>query len=229
MQQLPQLVLMDVNLPSHDGFYWCAQLRQLSQVPILYISSRGDDGDKIMAIAQGGDDYVEKPFRLEMLKAKVEAILRRTYQNLCPLGEKLYTYNYCIENPESFGETKEALDALVSDIRENCMVFILASGSILFMKLYNDAFEEKEHYLVMRKMGFDERQLQKSIARELSSAYVLPFAVMSIASYFSVMALEKVMHTELLAINILSVLVVFVIFLGCYLLSVALYEKNVGV
>ena len=76
----PQLVLMDINLPYHDGFYWCSQLRQISKVPIIYISSRNDDRDKIMAIAQGGDDYVEKPFRMELLNAKIEAILRRTYE-----------------------------------------------------------------------------------------------------------------------------------------------------
>lgn len=76
----PQLVLMDINLPCHDGFYWCSRLRQVSKVPLIYISSRDDDRDKIMAIAQGGDDYVEKPFHMELLKAKIEAILRRTYE-----------------------------------------------------------------------------------------------------------------------------------------------------
>lgn len=76
----PQLVLMDINLPYYDGIYWCSQLRRVSQVPVIYISSRSDDRDKIMAISQGGDDYVEKPFRLELLKAKIEAVLRRTYQ-----------------------------------------------------------------------------------------------------------------------------------------------------
>lgn len=76
----PQLVLMDINLPYYDGFYWCGRIRQVSDVPILYISSRDDDRDKIMAMAQGGDDYVEKPFHLELLKAKVQAILRRTYE-----------------------------------------------------------------------------------------------------------------------------------------------------
>lgn len=74
-----ELILMDVNLPMFDGFYWCRQIRQNSTVPIIYISSRGDDRDKIMAIAQGGDDYLEKPFHLELLKAKIEAMLRRTY------------------------------------------------------------------------------------------------------------------------------------------------------
>lgn len=76
----PHLVLMDINLPRYDGFYWCAKIREKSQVPVIYISSRNDDMDKIMAIAQGGDDYVEKPFRLELLKAKIEAMLRRAYQ-----------------------------------------------------------------------------------------------------------------------------------------------------
>lgn len=76
----PHLVLMDINLPFYDGFYWCCQIRQVSAVPIIYISSREDDKDKIMAIAQGGDDYVEKPFQLNLLRAKIEAILRRTYE-----------------------------------------------------------------------------------------------------------------------------------------------------
>lgn len=77
---MPWLILMDINLPYYDGFYWCHQIRQSSAVPVIYISSRNDDKDKIMGIAQGGDDYIEKPFGLELLKAKIEAILRRTYQ-----------------------------------------------------------------------------------------------------------------------------------------------------
>lgn len=76
----PDLILMDINLPFYDGFYWCSKIREYSQVPIIYISSRNNDNDKIMAIAQGGDDYVEKPFNLAVLKAKIEAVLRRTYQ-----------------------------------------------------------------------------------------------------------------------------------------------------
>lgn len=76
----PKLILMDINLPCYDGFYWCHQIREISKVPIIFISSKNDDRDKIMAISQGGDDYVEKPFQLSYLKAKIEALLRRTYQ-----------------------------------------------------------------------------------------------------------------------------------------------------
>ncbi len=79
-QLRPHLVLLDVNLPFYDGFYWCGQIRQVSNVPVIFISSRSDDRDKIMAIAQGGDDYVEKPFQLDLLRAKIEAVLRRTYE-----------------------------------------------------------------------------------------------------------------------------------------------------
>ena len=76
----PHLILLDINLPYYDGFYWCTKIREMSDIPIIYISSRSDDSDKIRAIVQGGDDYMEKPFNLHVLKAKIEAIIRRTYQ-----------------------------------------------------------------------------------------------------------------------------------------------------
>ena len=109
------------------------------------------------------------------------------------------------------------------------MVFILASGSILFMKLYNDAFEEKERYQILKKLGILEKTLKKSLSRELLTAYALPFFVMMISAYFSVHALEKMMYTNLFAIYLISVAVIFGFFLICYLLSVSVYAKNAGV
>lgn len=75
----PHLVLMDINLPAFDGFYWCSKIRELSKVPVLFISSRDSNMDIIMAINIGGDDYIIKPFSLEVLIAKIKALLRRTY------------------------------------------------------------------------------------------------------------------------------------------------------
>lgn len=75
----PHMVLMDINLPFFDGFYWCAKIRELSNIPIVFISSRDTDGDKVRAISQGGDDYMAKPFSMDLLIAKVSAVLRRTY------------------------------------------------------------------------------------------------------------------------------------------------------
>lgn len=75
----PHLVLMDITLPAFDGFYWCNKIREVSKVPIIFISSRNTNMDIIMAMNMGGDDFVQKPFSLEVLMAKINAILRRTY------------------------------------------------------------------------------------------------------------------------------------------------------
>ena len=75
----PKLILMDINLPSYDGFYWCSQIRNFMKVPIIFISSRDNDMDIIMSINMGADDYITKPFSPQVLVAKIQAILRRTY------------------------------------------------------------------------------------------------------------------------------------------------------
>ena len=84
---------MDINLPYYDGFYWCSRIRELSSVPVLFLSSRDQNGDKVMAMMSGGDDYVEKPFDPELLLVKIRSLLRRTYeytQNECEyVGENL--------------------------------------------------------------------------------------------------------------------------------------------
>lgn len=75
----PQLVLMDVTLPVHNGFYWCREIRKISEVPILFISARTENMDIVMAMQYGGDDYITKPMDLSVLLAKIQAILRRAY------------------------------------------------------------------------------------------------------------------------------------------------------
>lgn len=75
----PQLVLLDIGLPFYNGYYWCAEIRRISQVPVIFISSASDNMNIVMAVNMGGDDFIAKPFDLEVLSAKVQAILRRTY------------------------------------------------------------------------------------------------------------------------------------------------------
>ena len=79
VQVKPQLVLMDVNLPAFDGFYWCNKIRSVSKVPVIFLSSRSTNMDIIMGVNMGADDYITKPFSLDILMAKINAILRRTY------------------------------------------------------------------------------------------------------------------------------------------------------
>lgn len=78
-QNKPHLVLMDINLPCFDGFYWCQKIREVSKVPIIFLSSRNDNMDIIMAVKMGGDDFVTKPFALDILITKVHALIRRVY------------------------------------------------------------------------------------------------------------------------------------------------------
>lgn len=75
----PQLVLMDIGLPFYNGYYWCGEIRKVSQIPVIFISSASDNMNIVMAVNMGGDDFISKPFELEVLAAKVQAILRRAY------------------------------------------------------------------------------------------------------------------------------------------------------
>jgi two-component system, OmpR family, response regulator protein BraR/BceR len=75
----PHLVLLDISLPFFNGYHWCSEIRKISKVPIIFISSMSDNMNIIMAVNMGGDDFIAKPFDLNILVAKVQALLRRTY------------------------------------------------------------------------------------------------------------------------------------------------------
>lgn len=79
LKENPHLVLMDINLPVYDGFYWCNKIRDISKVPIIFISSRNTPMDMVISINMGGDDFIQKPFYEEVLITKIKALLRRTY------------------------------------------------------------------------------------------------------------------------------------------------------
>lgn len=75
----PDVVLLDVNLPLYNGFYWCEKIRAISNVPIIFLSSRDSDMDLIMGINNGADDYITKPFSIDILVTKINGIIRRVY------------------------------------------------------------------------------------------------------------------------------------------------------
>ena len=75
LAEQPQLVLMDISLPFYNGYHWCDQIRKISKVPIIFISSASDNMNIVMAVNMGGDDFVAKPFDLNVLQAKIQALL----------------------------------------------------------------------------------------------------------------------------------------------------------
>ena len=79
IEKKPEVVLLDVNLPLYNGFYWCEKIREISKTPIIFLSSRDSDMDLIMGINNGGDDYITKPFSIDVLVTKINAIIRRVY------------------------------------------------------------------------------------------------------------------------------------------------------
>ncbi|MEK3935520.1 response regulator transcription factor [Sporosarcina sp. FSL W7-1349] len=80
----PHLILLDINLPSYDGYYWCRQLRQHTTCPILFISARSGDMDQVFALENGGDDFITKPFHYEIVLAKIRSHLRRSFGEYAP-------------------------------------------------------------------------------------------------------------------------------------------------
>lgn len=75
----PHIVLLDISLPFFNGYHWCEQIREVSKVPVIFISSASDNMNIVMAMNLGADDFVSKPFDMNVLTAKVRALLRRTY------------------------------------------------------------------------------------------------------------------------------------------------------
>ena len=177
------------------------------------------------------------------------------YEKLCQTGEREVVYSYKIQDDNAFTAAKVALDewrkgqtmeigrvALDPENKEiewfkilyslcifMFLVFILASGSIMFMKQYNDAFEEKEQYQILHKMGVSRYSLRQAVRCELAAAYTIPFVVMTISSWFAVHALAGMMQTNLFTVNVVSVGIVLGIFVIFYGLSVSVYQKNAGI
>lgn len=126
VEEEPQLVLMDVNLPYYDGFYWTQQIRKKSKCPIIFLSAREGNMDQVMALEYGADDYITKPFSYELLLAKIKSHIRRVYGEYAATSEeRIYTkgeLNYYPERLELInGDKKEFLTKKEGELVELLM------------------------------------------------------------------------------------------------------------
>lgn len=142
VEKKPSLILMDVNLPFYDGFYWCEKIREISKVPIIFLSSRDSNMDIIMGMNNGGDDYITKPFSVEVLISKVNALLRRSYDYTN--SDSLICYNDAVLDGErcifrykdkEIELTKNEIKILSALIKNKGKV---VSREKLMMSLWND-------------------------------------------------------------------------------------------
>lgn len=122
----PDLVLLDINLPSYDGYYWCRQIRTQSICPVLFISARTGEMDQVMALENGGDDFITKPFHSEIVLAKIRSHLRRAYgEYAVKVGERVLERDGLKLYPERleflFGTKAASLTKKEADIIESLM------------------------------------------------------------------------------------------------------------
>ncbi|SHN23370.1 response regulator transcription factor [Gracilibacillus kekensis] len=99
----PTLLLLDINLPSYDGYYWCRQIRKESICPVIFISARTGEMDQVMALDNGGDDFITKPFHPDIVMAKIRSQLRRAYgEYAAKLEERVLTQHGLSLYPERY-------------------------------------------------------------------------------------------------------------------------------
>ncbi|SDD70364.1 DNA-binding response regulator, OmpR family, contains REC and winged-helix (wHTH) domain [Terribacillus halophilus] len=141
----PKLILLDINLPSFDGYYWCRQIRKVSICPVIFISARTGEMDQVMAIENGGDDFITKPFNPDIVMAKIRSQMRRAYgEYAIKSEERVLTQEGLHFYPERlelrFGDRATPLTKKETDIIESLLERYprVAGRQDLLAKLWDD-------------------------------------------------------------------------------------------
>lgn len=144
---MPHLVLLDVNLPSFDGYYWCRQIRLVSTCPIIFISARSGAPDQLRALENGADDYITKPFHYDLVIAKIHSQLRRVYGDYAASsGERTVELDGLVLYPErmelSLDDRTIALTKKETILLETLLSRSprIVSRETILEKLWDDAF-----------------------------------------------------------------------------------------
>lgn len=177
----PQLVLMDIMLPYKDGYYWTAEIRKQSSVPVVFISSASDNMNIVMAINMGGDDFIAKPVEPMVLNAKIQAILRRTYEiagktNTLPFSGAMLNLNdgTVKYQDESIDLTKNEFRILQTLLENKGKI---VTRDALMIKLWNDDCFVEENTLTVNvtrlRKKLEEHGLSNVILTRPGSGYVI--------------------------------------------------------
>lgn len=171
-EQEPQLVLLDINLPVFDGYYWCQKIREISKVPIIFISSRNTNMDMIMAMNMGADDFVTKPFDLDVLVAKINALLRRSY-NYAENNNETITHNDLVLNVDngSVDVNGELIDLSKNEYR---LLYILMKnhGKILSREKLLRALWDDERFVDDNTLTVNINRLRRKIEQAGVKGYI---------------------------------------------------------
>ncbi len=168
----PQLILLDINLPVFDGYYWCQKIREISKVPIIFISSRNTNMDMIMAMNMGADDFITKPFELDVLVAKINALLRRSY-NYVENNSETISHNGLVLNVDngSVDVNGEVIDLSKNEYR---LLYILMKnhGKILSREKLLRALWDDERFVDDNTLTVNINRLRRKIEQAGVKGYI---------------------------------------------------------
>ena len=175
------IVLLDLILPFYDGFYWCKEIRKISNVPIVFISSASDNMNIVMAVNMGGDDFIPKPFNVSVLLAKIQAILRRTYD--MPNGISILEHKGIILNLNDFtlSYRDKSMELTKNEFRilETLLVNKgkIVSRDALMMKLWQDDNYVEENTLTVNvtrlRKKLEDFGVDDFIKTKVGSGYII--------------------------------------------------------
>ncbi|OZB98303.1 response regulator transcription factor [Paenibacillus sp. XY044] len=162
----PHLVLLDVNLPKFDGFYWCRQIRHVSTCPVLFISARDSEMDQVMALENGADDYMTKPFAYEVVMAKIRSSLRRAYGSYSgrqeerkveePGGLALYPERFILSSASASVELTQKESMLVEALMNR-------AGRVVSRNRLLDLLWEDHHFIDDNTLNVYMTRLRKKL------------------------------------------------------------------
>ncbi|OQO79540.1 DNA-binding response regulator [Enterococcus gallinarum] len=171
-EQEPQLILLDINLPVFDGYYWCQKIRETSKLPIIFISSRNTNMDMIMAMNMGADDFVTKPFEIDVLIAKINALLRRSYNYVENNSETLVHNGLTLNiDNSSMQINDEVIDLSKNEYR---LLYILMKnhGKILSREKLLRALWDDERFVDDNTLTVNINRLRRKIEQAGMDNYI---------------------------------------------------------
>ena len=162
-ESVPDLVIMDIALPYYNGFYWTQEIRKFSEVPIIFLSSADDQMNQVLAMNMGADDFMAKPFDLTILLAKIQALLRRSYQYgagaVCyPLGEFQF---FPVENQLKSQTSQLPLSPNESRI---LLTLLQSRGQIVAKEAIIETLWQNEAFIDNNTLAVNMTRLRKKLA-----------------------------------------------------------------
>lgn len=163
----PHLVVMDIKLPFFSGYHWCSEIRKVSNVPIIFASSESDNMNLIMAINMGGDDFVCKPYDLNVILAKIQAMLRRTYA-FAEKSANVIEYNGAVLNMDDFHISYDGKDTELTKNEFKIMQTLMQStGKAVSRDDIITALWEDENFIDDNTLTVNVTRIRKKLEKNL--------------------------------------------------------------